>query len=836
MIRFLVRLTIALSLAAPAARVWAGAPPDPVVEADWAAQDGLYVQGRLQPPAVRRPIDELGDAGRDLGARWTELDRAGAKADDPRWLDAWREACGRRRAARLAPHAATLKRVVFTKHYDLGGSHYAYTEGQSDAQGERTFRPGSALCLLEMDSPEGTVRTLLEDPAGVIRDPDVSYDGKRILFAWKKSDRGDDYHLYEMTVADGKVRQLTFGLGYADYEGAYLPGGDIVFSSTRCVQSVDCFWTEVSNLYACDGNGRRLRRLGYDQVHTNYPSVTPDGRVLYTRWEYNDRGQIFVQSLFQMYPDGTGQTAFYGNNSWFPTATLHARAIPGTDKVVCVFSGHHTHQNGWLGILDPAQGREENSGAQLIAPLRQTDAVHVDRYGQAGDQFQYPYPLSETEFLVTLRPYVPDRGGPGHFAVYWVAADGRRELLAWDPKNSCNQSVPLAPRPAPRVRPSQVDDRKSTGTVVLQDVYEGPGLAGVPRGTVKTLRVVALEFRAAVIGSNNNGGPAGGALISTPVAIGNGAWDPKVVLGEATVYEDGSACFTVPARTAVYFQALDAKGHAVQTMRSWATLQPGETASCVGCHESKNTAPPAAAVTQALKAGPQDLRPWYGPPRGFSFRREIQPILDRRCIRCHDVREKAPPEPVAAGRPAPAGAAGAPAATRRAPPAPAAGRPPDPAGPAPDEKKPAFSLLDAEVVDAKAKRKWSDAYLALTSSRPRGRREPSEAFAGWPENDLVNWVHAQSAPPMLPPYSAGAAKSRLITMLEQGHNGVRLTREELDKFACWIDLLVPFCGDYVEANAWSPEEAGRYQHFLEKRRRAAAEAGDPPVTAPPASR
>jgi hypothetical protein len=286
----------------------------------------------------------------------------------------------------------------------------------------------------------------------------------------------------------------------------------------------------------------------------------------------------------------------------------------------------------------------------------------------------------------------------------------------------------------------------------------------------------------------------------------------------------------------VYFQALDAKGHAVQTMRSWATLQPGETASCVGCHESKNTAPPATAVTQALKAGPQDLRPWYGPPRGFSFRREIQPILDRHCIRCHNVREKAPPEPVLAGSPAPAGAAGAPAATRRAPPAPAAGRPPDPAGPAPDEKKPAFSLLDAEVVDAKAKRKWSDAYLALTSSRPRARKGPSEGFAGQPENDLVNWVHAQSAPPMLPPYSAGAAKSRLITMLEQGHNGVKLTREELDKVACWIDLLVPFCGDYVEANAWSPEEAGRYQHFLEKRRRAAAEAGDPPVTAPPASR
>jgi hypothetical protein len=663
-----------------------------------------------------------------------------------------------------------------------------------------------------MNGSYGIVRTLIDDPKGVIRDPDVSYDGKRILFAWKKSEREDDYHLYEMTPADGKVRQITFGLGYTDYEPAYLPNGDIIFSSTRCVQAVDCFWTEVSNLYTCDGDGRYLRRLGYDQVHTNYPTVLSDGRVIYTRWEYSDRGQIFVQSLFQMNADGTGQTALYGNNSWFPTSILHARGIPGTEKVVCIFAGHHTHQKGKLGLLDPTQGREENSGAQLIAPVQPTEAVHVDKYGQEGEQFQYPFPLSETAFLVTFRPVRPGKAEPEHFAIYFMTIDGRRELLAEDPRLSCNQSVPVSPRPAAAMRTSPVDYRQFTGTLVMQDIYAAPGLAGVPRGTVKTLRVVALEFRAMALGANGNGGVAGNAMVSTPIATGNGAWDPKIVLGEATVYDDGSACFTVPARTPIYFQAIDAKGHAVQTMRSWATVMPGETQSCVGCHEDKNSSPPVTAATLALKAGPQALKPWYGPPRGFSFQREVQPILDRHCTRCHHVESADNKRVAEAPAPAESASTSAPAAAESA--AKPVAEPP---------AKLAFSLLGTEVLDRGAKRKWSESYLVLTHSKERARSRNREAYIGDPNNALVPWISAQSAPPMLAPYSFGAHKSRLLAMLEQGHNGVKLSREEFDKIACWIDLLVPYGGDYIEANAWTPEEAKRYQYFLDKRQRWEAE-------------
>ncbi len=923
------------------------AAPREAIVSDWMLQDhgddisqcftsdsGAEIESRM----VTRVLEELPDAGKALAGQRERMIAQAVPGRDPRWRALYVKACEVRRARRLRGLLDKCRRIVFTKHYDLGGSHYAYTEGQSDAQAERHFRPGAALCLLTLDSSGASVRPLIEDPKGVIRDPDVSYDGKRILFAWKKSDRQDDYHLYEMEAETRRARQLTDGLGFADYEGAYLPNGDIIFNSTRCVQIVDCWWTEVSNLYTCDGDGKYLRRLSFDQVHTNFPTVLADGRVIYTRWDYSDRGQIYPQPLFQMNADGTAQTEFYGNNSWFPTTILHARGIPGTQKVMAVLSGHHCHQRGKLAILDTSRGQQEASGVQFIAPVRETKAARVDSYGQNGEQFQFPYPLNERQFLVT---YDRDSGGNRRYkrpyGIYFMDVDGRRELLAWDAKISCNQPVPLAARKRPHLRPSAVDYGKKTGIYYVRDVYAGPGLKGVPRGTVKRLRVVALEFRSVGIGSNGNRGPAGGALVSTPVSINNGTWDVKKVLGSTPVYDDGSAMFTVPARTPVFFQLLDANSHVVQSMRTWSTLQPGETFSCVGCHEQKSDASPSQGdVATATRVGAKQLDPFYGPARGFSFAREIQPILNRHCIRCHTDRSKVPAvpsRPRKKTRPGkiPATASHShsgdaisalsdgiqpkrsgdtriprftwwshkgtaewvqynfkgpmkvsgvkvywfqdtggcrvpeswrllykgeydwrPVATldelaterdkyvtvkfapveatalrievqlkkgfsggilewkvmgKEIPGGETASRPPE-EKPQPEptaaENK-AFSLLDERTEDGRAKRLWSDSYLALTQ---KGR-----------PNKVVNWLNAQSIPPMLPPYFAGAARSELISMLQKGHNDVKLSREEMDKLACWIDLLVPFCGDYTEANSWNDKEKAKYTRYQSKRER-----------------
>jgi hypothetical protein len=742
---------------------------------------------------IRRAIQELGADGRGVQAELDWLIAWALPPESAQWLELYEKACLQRREARLKPITEKSRPIVFTKHDNLGGSHFAYTEGQSDAQAERRFLPGSELCLMEFNGQKESVRTLLKDVGGVIRDPAVSYDGKRVLFAWKKSDREDDYHLYEMDFQSGKIRQLTTGLGFSDYEGTYLPNGDILFNSTRCVQTVDCWWTEVSNLYSCDKDGKSLRRITFDQVHDNYPTVMNDGRVIYTRWEYNDRGQLFPQPLFQMNPDGTGQSEYYGNNSWFPTSILHARAIPGSQKVMGILSGHHCMQAGKLAVIDPSKGRQEAEGVQLIAPARETKAERIDAYGQDGELFQYPYPLSEDACLVAYHPVgwptgkdsARSRFKEPNFKIYFMAGDGRRELIVADPAISCNQPVELTSRPVRFERSSTVDYSKSTGTFFMQNVYAGKALPGVEKGKIKRLRVVALDFRAAGVKANSNGGPAGGALVSTPPSINNGSWDPKIIIGDATVYDDGSAFFQAPARTPLYFMALDEKGHVVQTMRSWSTLQPGENASCVGCHEDKNTSALAAPrITQAMKAGAEPLKPFYGPARPFSFSTEIQPILDRYCVSCHNERSIAQTLPVPKASPAPA-------ATPAPPPLPT---------PTPG----AFSLTSAPNADNQSGRIWSDAYLYLTH---QGKMTP-----------LVNWIGAQSIPPMLPPYFAGAAKSSLIEMLEKGHQKVKLSQEDMDKIACWIDLLVPYCGDYTEATDWAPNEMQKYERYLLKRR------------------
>ena len=931
--------------------------------------DALIAQ--LTPPTVQKVLDEIQASAQndETKKRLAELQNElktleGASAGDTQLFQLYKKAAEVRRGLRLASLKAHTSRIFFTKHHNLGGSHYAYTEALSDARAERHFWAGSQLCELQLnDAGVCTVRVLIDDPAGMIRDPDLTRDGKNVVFAWKRSDFLDDFHLWRMNLETGELKQLTFGLGWADYEPCVLPSGDIMFNSTRCVQAVDCFTTEVSNLYRMDSEGRFLRRVSFDQVHDNYPVLMNDGRVIYTRWDYNDRGQIFPQGLFQMNPDGTAQTALYGNNSWFPTTILHSRPIPNTNgKILCVFSGHHTRQRGKLGVLDPNQGREEADGATLAAPFRETEPVHVDGYGQSGEQFCYPMPVTETEFLVSYRPnanpqeWVHDRPKTMHdgapFGIYFMNLDGRRELLAVDYKNderSCTQPFFLREDSTPGTatiateRPSMVDPSQETGVYYLQDVFYGPGLEGVDRKDVRSLRVVEIGFRTVWIGSNGNSGPAGGAMSSTPPSIGGGAWDPKRILGEAKIYEDGSACFRVPAKTPVYFQIVNQDGHVIQTMRSWSTLQPGETFSCVGCHEDKNSIAARGSSSMAMKAGPQELQPFHGPARWFSFEKEIQPILDRNCVRCHENSERRPPmfmpskrddlkidpekldlllpqncewsfvtekEKMADPRnlqswvneyPLPNSEKGrggfqhAPGAKsswttpeiwlttelnlpegfetkplfmsifhdedvqiyvngtkifeesgfnvrhegrilRKNPfcagrnviaahcvqtgggqglsfaiysvKEPEKGAAPQPAN---LEFKP-FSLKNTKFKDDEAGRFWSESYMNLVGA-------PFEQRASGRKTHVVNWIGIQESPQMLKPYNAGAFSSSLCTMFNEPdpHNGVKLTQAEKDLIAAWIDLLVPFCGDYTEFANWKENEQELNEYFTAKR-------------------
>lgn len=690
-------------------------------------------------------------------------------------FESYLDACTRRRQQRLGAFVKNHPQVAFTKFEVLRPSFFAYTEGLSDARAECNFFPGGELSLLKMNGIWAQEETLLTDSNGVFRDPDVHFDGKHLLFSWKKSAKEDDFHLYEMDMSTRKVKQLTSGLGYADIEAIYLPDENILFNSTRSGNAVDCWTVEVSNLFLCNRNGEYTRRIGYDQVHTPKPSLLDDGRVVYTRWEYNDRGQVYTQPLFQMNPDGTGQTEYYGTNSFFPTTVVHVRQIPGTRKVMGVFNGHHTPQHGKLGIIDPEAGRQENEGVTFVAPRRKPQAERIDSYGQYGDQFQYPYPLNEKEFLISYSPLGYHVGRPIDFGIYWMTVNGERELLAADATTSCNQPVMMAARKRPFTRVNTVDYNKKDGVYYMQNIYEGNGLEGISPGTVKKLRIVELLYRPASVGSASASGAGGGAGQFTPIGVGNTSWDVKRILGTVDVEPDGSAFFSVPARTPVYFQALNENNEVVQTMRSWSTLQPGETQSCVGCHEHKNTVPQMShPVSLAMDRNIQNIVPEGIGQRTFSYIKEVQPIWDAKCVSCHD-----------------------------------------------GVKHPMSLKGELKVVENKTRRKFSDSYLNLTHARQTNPHDPS--WQGNSHHPEVNWISALSEPTPLKPYSAGAATSNLISRLKNNHGGASLTKEEIETVALWIDLLVPFVGDYKEANNWTPDEMEYYRYYEEKERKAAQE-------------
>ncbi len=729
----------------------------------------------LERQLIQNALHECGEKRAALQSKLDELVATKTAPEDQRWLDLYVEACLVRRQLRLQPLLKKTKQVVFAKHHNMGGGFFAYTE-YTNWGGNKV----GGLCSIDLqneaqaDGKFAAVSTIIStDTGGIVRDPDLSYDAKRLLFAWRKDASNRYYKVCEMDLATGKTRVITGENTYgASYDPCYLPDGNILFASSRVVQSVDCAGPDVSNFFVCDQDGGKVRRVGFDQVHTLWPTVLDDGRVVYMRWDYNDRSQIYPQGLLQMNADGTGQTEYYGNNTWEPTTLFHPRGIPGTGKVVAAMGGHHNPQCGKLGIVDPSQARQGLAGITELPSGEKPPYPRADRYAQTGDQYCYPFPLDENSLLVSYDPIGYHAGGRGRFDknrmrfhLYYMTFDGRREVLSADSRISSLEPIPIISRRVPSLRPSTVDYRKKTGIFHLQDIYEGPGLTGISRGTIKKLRVVELRYREMNIGRNGTSGKGGGATVVTPIAVGTGAWDVKAIIGDATVHKDGSAMFQVPARTPIYFQALNEKNQVIQTMRSWSTLMPGEQFSCVGCHEDKNQGPKARhGLSLAMKTGPETLASFYGPTRGFSFAKEIQPILNKNCVECHK-----------------AGADG-------------------------EE----VLLTDEKIHDSGSKRLWSQSYLTLTNTKPGTNRGQG--------NELVNWISNSSEPSMLPPQHAGSTRSKLITMCESGHYDVHLSREELDKLAAWIDLSIPFCGDYVEANAWNEGELKRAHERIQLRR------------------
>jgi hypothetical protein len=182
---------------------------------------------------------------------------------------------------------------------------------------------------------------------------------------------------------------------------------------------------------------------------------------------------------------------------------------------------------------------------------------------------------------------------------------------------------PLASRPREAVLTTRTNLAQPTGRVYLQDAYTGRNMQGIRRGEIKKLLV--LEPLPKPVNFNGH---------TEPLSIG-GTFSLERILGTVPVEEDGSAYFELPAMRPLFFVALDQNNLSVKRMQSFMTVQPGESVSCVGCHEKRVEVPPATGRGLALGRKPSRIEPIAGVPDVFDFPRDIQPILDRNCVACH---------------------------------------------------------------------------------------------------------------------------------------------------------------------------------------------------------
>lgn len=481
------------------------------------------------------------------------------------------------------------------------------------------------IAVLDMKNSSGEMKTLYRpDKERFVGDVDLHYDAEKMLFSMP--DDRDRWQIWEVGVDGSGLRQVTPGVepDVDNYDACYLPDDKIIFDSTRVFQGIPCVGggDTVANLFRMDNDGSNIRRLCFDQDHDWCPTVMNDGRILFTRWEYSDTPHYFTRILFSMNPDGTNQMEYYGSNSFWPNSMFYSQPIPNhPTKVVTIVGGHHgVPRMGELVLLDPAMGRKEADGTVQRIPGHgePVEPIIVDQLvDNSWPKFLHPYPLSDHYFLVSCKP---DSGSP--WGIYLVDVFDNMLLLREQDGYSLFEPVPLRKRIRPPVIPQRVDLEKDYATVYLSDIYAGPGLKDVPRGTVKSLRLYSFHYGYPKMGGHEHIGM-------------EGPWDVHRILGTVPVLEDGSAYFKVPANTPIAVQPLDEEKKAVQLMRSWFTAMPGEVLSCVGCHEPQNMSPPPQN-TLAARRSPDNILPWHGKARGFSFIHEVQPVLDRYCVGCHN--------------------------------------------------------------------------------------------------------------------------------------------------------------------------------------------------------
>ncbi len=545
------------------------------------------------------------------------------------------------REALIANPLVSGQPVLFVSRKQYEKDHHnTATLFQTGEINTQKFKGPGALKTIDLAT--GEIKVLVEVREGVVRDPEVSFDGKRIVFSMRNNIE-DDYHIYEVCADGTDLRQITFGNGISDIDPFYLPDGDIAFSSSREPKYCMCNRHIMTNLFRMGPDGSNIHQIAKSTLFEGHGSLMPDGRILYDRWEYIDRNFGDAQGLWTVNADGTNQCVYWGNNTWSPGGVIDSRIIPGTERALCIFTSCHDRPWGALAIIDRREGLD---GKEPVARIWPPDAIALmddpkngkgngygfDNFQKVSPKYEDPYPLSDKHFLVSRWT----AKGESTMGIYLLDVFGN-EILLHTEGPGCFDPMPLAARPRPPVMPTRRDYDNDEGFLYVADVYRGTHMAGVKRGSVKYLRVVESPEKRNWTDSAWNGQ---GAIAP---AMNWHDFNNKRILGTVPVEEDGSAYFEVPSDRYVYFQLLDKDGMLVQSMRSGTVVQSGETTGCVGCHDDRRNAPPASLGESAIamRRGPSKLDGWYGKPRLFSYMDEVQPVFDKHCTECHDYGKEA---------------------------------------------------------------------------------------------------------------------------------------------------------------------------------------------------
>ena len=665
-----------------------------LVEWDWRMQDGIATPRRphtfaeaVEKTLARgdRLLADLGESGvplADEAAAWAGL-RATLRGVEVRRRGN-RRRLGVALARRTPPAAANrpcpipsvdVGPLLFVKHVP---STMAHQLTQTYGYGAR---PGGGLFVLEEPGRSMRARQLGGSlPDGSVLRPEVSHDGATIYFAFCPCDTGPDawrdpkcmdrrYHLYSMSADGADAKQLTDG-PYDDFSPIELPDGKLLFCSTRRGGYHRCGGGPcyVYALAVAEADGSNPHPISFHETNEWDPAILGDGRVVYTRWDYVDRNAVFYQQLWSVRQDGSDVRIFYGNNTFNPVGTWETQPIPGSTKVMATAAPHHGMTAGSIVLLDVTRGvdgmgpitrltpdavfpeaenglfhgkavpqptRFDDEPAAMWGPQPQSQATRLAQVPEEeerwpGHCYRSPYPLSETYFLAAysfdrLRGE-PGPNSPNMFGLYLVDAFGQQGTAVSRPE-PVEPVADAACGPAASAGAGDAvalgrEHQRASGGDVLREERPRQLAQAAGRGNPR-LRIVQVLPKTTPHANQ----PMVGAANASP---------GKQVLGTVPVEKDGSAYFRVPARMPVLFQALDARGRAVQTMRSLTYLQPGEQVSCVGCHEPRTTAGGTPGTALALARPPSTIAPGPDGSRPLSYPILVQPVLDRQCVQCHN--------------------------------------------------------------------------------------------------------------------------------------------------------------------------------------------------------